>query len=263
MKRFFLPLALLLLLAGCGGSGTWGWYVIDPTTPAGWTNIKFLISGMGSTILISVIAAAISIVLGLIVALPGQSSNRWLRLINRVYVEFIRSIPLLPMLFWVFYGLPIVFRSMGLNIPIDPFWGAIITLALSDSAFTAEIYRSGIQSIARGQTEAAQTIGLTYTQTMRYVVLPQALGVILPPLTNQMLSLIKESAILSTITVQEMTMTALRIQGETFRPFEAFIMIALLYWLLNEVVAIGMRRLERRFTQRTRRAAPIKIEASR
>ena len=208
MKRFFLPLALLLLLAGCGGSGTWGWYVIDPTTPAGWTNIKFLISGMGSTILSSGIAAAISIVLGLIVALPGQSSNRWLRLINRVYVEFIRSIPLLPMLFWVFYGLPIVFRSMGLNIPIDPFWGAIITLALSDSAFTAEIYRSGIQSIARGQTEAAQTIGLTYTQTMRYVVLPQAIRRILPPLANQFIYIVKMSAFASVIGMQELTRMA-------------------------------------------------------
>ena len=98
MKKLFIPLALLLMLSGCSASGNWGWYVIDPRTAGGWTNIKFLISGMGATILISVIAAAISIVLGLIVALPGQSNNRWLRLLNRLYVEFIRSIPLLPML---------------------------------------------------------------------------------------------------------------------------------------------------------------------
>ncbi|MEP4699625.1 MAG: ABC transporter permease subunit, partial [Parasphingorhabdus sp.] len=139
MKSIGLLCLLLLGLGGCS-SGTWGWYVIDPTTKSGWVNIKFLISGMGDTILISIIAAAISIVLGLIVALPGQSSKRGWRIVNRVYVEFIRSIPLLPMLFWVFYGLPIIFKSMGLNIPIDPFWGAIITLAVSDSAFTAEIY---------------------------------------------------------------------------------------------------------------------------
>ncbi len=151
-------------------------------TPQGWINVKFLFNGMGNTILISVIAAVISIVLGLIVALPGLAARRWLRIINRIYVEFIRSIPLLPMLFWVFYGLPIIFKSMGLNIPIDPFWGAIITLAISDSAFTAEIYRGGIQSIAKGQTEAAQTIGLNYVQTMRYVILPQAIRRILPPL---------------------------------------------------------------------------------
>ncbi|MEM9474017.1 MAG: amino acid ABC transporter permease [Pseudomonadota bacterium] len=246
MKRFFLPLALLLLLAGCGGSGTWGWYVIDPTTPAGWTNIKFLISGMGSTILISVIAAAISIVLGLIVALPGQSSNRWLRLINRVYVEFIRSIPLLPMLFWVFYGLPIVFRSMGLNIPIDPFWGAIITLALSDSAFTAEIYRSGIQSIARGQTEAAQTIGLTYTQTMRYVVLPQAIRRILPPLANQFIYIVKMSAFASVIGMQELTRRANELVVTEYRPLEIYTLLILEYLVLVLIISAGVRWLERK-----------------
>ena len=205
MKKLFLLLPLLILLAGCSQSGNWGWYVIDPRTPGGWVNIKFLVSGMGSTILISVIAASISIVLGLIVALPGQSSNRWLRVLNRVYVEFIRSIPLLPMLFWVFYGLPIVFKSMGLNVPIDPFWGAIITLAISDSAFTAEIYRSGIQSISRGQSEAAQTVGLNYSQTMRYVILPQAIRRILPPLANQFIYIVKMSASASVIGMQELT----------------------------------------------------------
>jgi polar amino acid transport system permease protein len=91
----------------------------------------------------------------------------------RIYIEFIRAIPLLPMLFWVFYGLPVVLKSMGINANIDAFWGAIITLAISDSAFTAEIYRSGIQSINKGQTEAAKTIGLNYSQTMRYVILPK------------------------------------------------------------------------------------------
>lgn len=122
MKKLLLILPLLLL-AGCSSSQTWGWYVIDPTTASGWTNVKFLISGMGATIQISLIAAVLSIVIGLLVALPGLSEKRSWRFVNRVYVEFIRAIPLLPMLFWVFYGLPIVFQSMGLNIPIDPFWG--------------------------------------------------------------------------------------------------------------------------------------------
>ena len=98
--------------------------------------------------------------IGLIVALPGMSNNRWIRMPSRIYIEFIRAIPLLPMLFWVFYGLPVILKSMGINANIDAFWGAIITLAISDSAFTAEIYRSGIQSINKGQTEAAKTIGL-------------------------------------------------------------------------------------------------------
>ncbi len=246
MKRLILPLSLLLLLSGCSASGNWGWYVIDPSTPGGWTNIKFLVSGMGATILISVIAAAISIVLGLIVALPSQSSNRWLRLLNRVYVEFIRSIPLLPMLFWVFYGLPIVFKSIGLNIPIDPFWGAIITLAISDSAFTAEIYRSGIQSIARGQSEAAQTIGLNYYQTMRYVILPQALRRILPPLANQFIYIVKMSAFASVIGMQELTRRANELVVTEYRPLEIYSLLIVEYLVLVLVISAGVRWLERR-----------------
>ena len=155
MRRCLLLFIPLLVLGGCSSDSTWGWYVVNPMIPSGWINVRFLISGMGSTILISVIAAAISIALGLVVALPGLAKSRGWRMVNRIYVELVRSIPLLPMLFWVFYGLPIVFREIGLNVPIDPFWGAVITLALSDSAFTAEIYRAGIQSIAKGQTEAA------------------------------------------------------------------------------------------------------------
>lgn len=246
MKKLVLSMLLLTLLAGCSASGNWGWYVIDPRTPGGWTNVRFLISGMGSTILISVIAAAISIILGLLVALPGQSSNRYVRLINRVYVEFVRSIPLLPMLFWVFYGLPIVFRSLGLDIPIDPFWGAIITLAISDSAFTAEIYRSGIQSIARGQSEAAQTIGLNYTQTMRYVILPQAVRRILPPLANQFIYIVKMSAFASVIGMQELTRRANELVVTEYRPLEIYTLLILEYLILVLIISAGVRWLERK-----------------
>lgn len=237
---------LLLTLTGCASSSAWGWYVINPWTPAGWTNVKFLIGGMGSTILISVIAAALSIILGLIVALPGLSERWYVRMFNRVYVEFIRAIPLLPMLFWVFYGLPIIFRSMGLNIPIDPFWGAIITLAISDSAFTAEIYRAGIQSIARGQTEAAQTIGLRYVQTMRYVVLPQAIRRILPPLANQFIYIVKMSAFASVIGMQELTRRANELVVTEYRPLEIYTLLILEYLVLVLVISAGVRWLERR-----------------
>ena len=201
---------------------------------------------MGATISISVIAAVCSIVIGLIVALPGQSANRWLRLVNRVYVEFIRSIPLLPMLFWVFYGLPIIFRSMGLNIPIDPFWGAVITLAISDSAFTAEIYRSGIQSIARGQSEAAQTVGLNYFQTMRYVILPQAIRRILPPLANQFIYIVKMSAFASVIGMQELTRRANELVVTEYRPLELYTLLILEYLVLVLFISAGVRWLERK-----------------
>ena len=245
MKKILILCFACLALAGCS-SNIWGWYVINPTTPSGWINIKFLVSGMWNTILISIVAAFISINLGLIIALPGQSSKKGWRIVNRVYVELIRSIPLLPMLFWVFYGLPIIFRSMGINIPIDPFWGAVITLAISDSAFTAEIYRSGIQSIAKGQKEAAHSIGLNYIQTMRYVILPQAIRRILPPLANQFIYIVKMSAFASVIGMQELTRRANEIVVTEYRPLEIYSLLILEYLVLVLVISAGVRWLERR-----------------
>lgn len=246
MKRF-LPFAALLLLAGCAAQpGNWGWYVIDPTTKAGWTNIQFLMRGFSSTIQVSLLAAAASIIIGLLVALPSLSPSRWVRLPNRIYVEFIRAIPLLPMLFWVFYGLPVVLKSVGITLNIDPFWGAVITLAISDSAFTAEIFRSGIQAVPRGQSEAAQTIGLTRAQAMRYVILPQAVRRILPPLANQFIYIVKMSAFASVIGMQELTRRANELVVTEYRPLEIYSLLILEYLVLVLIISAAVRWLERR-----------------
>ena len=246
-KKTIIAIVLILLLSNCASNpGAWGWYVIDPTTKGGWNNIKFLVSGFSATIQLSLIAAVLSIIIGLVVALPGMSENRWVRLPSRVYVEFVRAIPLLPMLFWVFYGLPVVLKSMGLNIPIDPFWGAILTLAISDSAFTAEIYRGGIQSIEKGQTEAAKTVGLNYVQTMRYVVLPEALSRILPPLANQFIYIVKMSAFASVIGMQELTRRANEIVVSEYRPLEVYTLLIFEYLILVLIISSGVRWLERK-----------------
>lgn len=246
MKPLF-AMAGLLFLAGCSSSNvTWGWYVIDPSTPKGWSNIQFLLNGFGATILLSVIAAALSMTIGLLVALPGMSANRWVRLPSRIYIEFVRAIPLLPMLFWVFYGLPVVLKSMGINVSIDAFWGAIITLAISDSAFTAEIYRSGIQSISKGQTEAAKTVGLNYRQTMRYVILPQAIKRILPPLANQFIYIVKMSAFASVIGMQELTRRANELVVTEYRPLEIYTLLIFEYLVLVLIISFFVRWLERK-----------------
>lgn len=247
MKRTtFILCASLLVLAGCGASGNWGWYVINPATQGGANNIRFLLNGFGATILLSVIAAVLSMAIGLLVALPGMSDNRWIRLPSRIYIEFVRAIPLLPMLFWVFYGLPVVLKSMGISLSIDAFWGAVITLAISDSAFTAEIYRSGIQSINKGQTEAAKTIGLTYSQTMRYVILPQAIRRILPPLANQFIYIVKMSAFASVIGMQELTRRANELVVTEYRPLEIYTLLILEYLVLVLVISFFVRWLERK-----------------
>ena len=247
VKFKLLLIFLLFVLTGCSGDdGNWGWYVIDPTTKSGWINIKFLVGGFGATILLSLLAAFISIILGLIVALPSLSNNWILRSLNRVYVEFIRAIPLLPMLFWVFYGLPVILKSLGIPVEIDAFWGAVITLAVSDSAFTAEIYRAGIQSIAKGQREAAQTIGLSYAQSMRYVIFPQALRRILPPLANQFIYIVKMSAFASVIGMQELTRRANEIVVTEYRPLEIYTLLIFEYLILVLIISFGVRWLEKK-----------------
>jgi polar amino acid transport system permease protein len=245
MKKYIIFLALLFL-AGCSSSDIWGWYVIDPSTKSGWNNIVFLAGGFSSTILLSIIAALLSITIGLLIALPGMSNNYILRSINRVYVEFVRAIPLLPMLFWVFYGLPVIFKSLGLDVNIDAFWGAVITLAISDSAFTAEIFRAGIQSIHRGQTEAAQTIGLNYYQTMRHVILPQAIRRILPPLANQFIYIVKMSAFASVIGMQELTRRANEIVVTEYRPLEIYTLLIFEYLILVLIISYFVRMLEKK-----------------
>ncbi|CAN0604867.1 unnamed protein product, partial [Ectocarpus sp. 12 AP-2014] len=144
MKRFFLFLPLVLFLSGC--SGNWGWYVVDPTTTNGFNNLKFMLTGAYYTLALSITAILISIVVGLLVALPGLSSKKGWRAFNRVYVEVVRAVPILVLILWVYYGLPTL---TGLTLSV--FWAGVLALALSDSAFQAEIFRAGIQSISKGQ----------------------------------------------------------------------------------------------------------------
>ena len=134
----------------------------------------------------------------------------------------------------------------------------ILALAAFGSAYFAEIIRAGIDAVPKGQLESARAIGMTDWQAMKNIILPQTISIVLPPLTNQTLTLIKESAVLSTITVHELTMTGLMVQGETFRPFEVFIMVALLYWALNETIATIMRKLEKKFSKNRKKIETTK-----
>jgi His/Glu/Gln/Arg/opine family amino acid ABC transporter permease subunit len=203
-----------------------------------------ILMGFWLTIKIVVLAIALGLPFGVILALARRSRLRLLSWGALAFIELFRNTPFIIQVFLLYYVLPFY----GLRLPAEQV--GVLALAAFGSAYFAEVIRGGIDAVPSGQMESARAIGMSDLQAMRHIVLPQSLAIILPPLTNQMLSLIKESAILSTITVQEMTMTAIRVQGETFRPFEAFIMIALLYWLLNEVVATAMRALERRWTAR-------------
>ena len=239
MGRIAILLLPVLFLGGC--SGNWGWYVVDPTTPAGQTNLRFLLSGLGYTLQLSATAIVISMSIGLLVALPGLSSRKGLRLASRTYVELVRAVPLLVLILWVYYGLP---QLTGLNLTV--FWAGVIALALSDSAFQAEIFRGGIQSISRGQYEAAWSVSLNYRDTMRYVILPQAIRRILPALGNQLVYMLKMSSLVSVIGMQELTRKANELVVVEYRPLEIYTVLVLEYLVLILIVSQAVRWLERR-----------------
>ena len=235
----FAALFSLLLLGGCADN--WGWYVVNPATETGRQNLAFLIDGLYYTMALSVTAISISICLGLIVALPGLSARRTPKTINRVFVELVRAIPILVLILWVYYGLP---QVAGISISV--FWAGVLALAISDSAFQAEIFRAGIQSIDRGQYEAAQSISLNYRNTMRYVILPQAIKRILPALGNQLVYMLKMSSLVSVIGMQELTRRANELVVTEYRPLEIYTILVLEYLVVILIVSAGVRWLERR-----------------
>jgi glutamine transport system permease protein len=203
--------AALLLLTGCGGG--WGWYEVLPTTPRGRENFFFLLSGFWLTLAISGVALFFSVLIGLVVALPGLARDPRLRWCNRIYVEIFRAIPILVMLLWTYYGLPIL-----LGISLSAFVAGVVALALCDSAFEAEIFRAGIQSIERGQIDGADSLGLGYVQKMRFVVLPQAIRRILPALGNQFVYMLKMSSLVYVLGLPELTRRANELVGHRLPP---------------------------------------------
>lgn len=239
MKNLLAIVAAAILLSSC--SANWGWYVVNPAIPKGMSNLEFLVSGLSYTVLLSVTAISISVVVGLLIALPGLAANRYLRGFNRVYVEGMRAIPILVLILWVYYGLPQV-----AGFTLTAFWAGVIALAVSDSAFEAEIFRAGIQSIDKGQFEAAHSISLNYTDTMRFVILPQAIRRILPALGNQLVYMLKMSSLVSIIGMQELTRKANELVVTEYRPLEIYTVLLLEYLVLILIVSAGVRWLERR-----------------
>jgi glutamine transport system permease protein len=246
-KKLFLPcliliIAIVSLLSGCSKvQYNWGWFEVLPTTERGADNIRFLLSGVWMTLSLSLTAIFFSVLIGLFVALPGLSLRSGLRWFNRTYVELFRSIPVLVLILWVYYGLPVV-----LGISMNPFLAGVVALALSDSAFEAEIFRAGIQSIGRGQIEAADSIGLNYYQRMRLIILPQAIRRILPPLGNQFVYMMKMSSLVSIIGLQELTRKANELSVTVYRPLEIYTVLVLEYLVLILIVSWMVRRLETR-----------------
>ena len=201
-----------------------------------------LLEGLvAATIPLTIVSFVLGMVLALVIALMRLSKVRLLSGTARAYVSVVRGTPLLVQLFIVFYGLP----SLGLT--IDPFPSAVIALSLNVAGYASEVVRAAILAVPRGQWEAASTIGMDYRTTLRRVVLPQATRVAVPPLSNTLISLVKDTSLASTILVTELLRKAQELAAPTFEFFPLYALAGAYYWVVCLALAIVQTRLEGRF----------------
>jgi glutamate/aspartate transport system permease protein len=229
----------------------WNWHIFLEPEPGGTgTYLHLLLSGLALTIGTALLAWVIALITGSIVGVLRTLPSRTAQWIGFLYVEFFRNMPLLVQLFLWFFVLPeLLPRAAGLwlkQLPNAPFWTAAIGVGLFMSARVAVQLAAGVGSLPRGQKQAATALGLTTVQTYRYVLLPMAYRIVLPPLTSEFLSTIKNTAVAITIGLMELTGQARAMQEFSFQVFEAFTAATLLYLLINFIVVTAMGLLERK-----------------
>jgi polar amino acid transport system permease protein len=197
--------------------------------------------GAGVTVLLIVVTTLIGTFLSILGAAARRSRHRWLRDALAAYVEFVRNTPFLVQLFFIFFGLP------TLGVRLDPIVSAILAMTLNMSAYTTEIVGAGLDAVPRGQREAAMALGLRPRQVFVKIVLPQAMKVIYPALTSQIVIMMLESAVVSQIAVRELTYEADMVQARTFRAFETYLVVTLVYLglsvVLRRLLVAGGRRV--------------------
>ncbi len=203
--------------------------------------VLFVSDGIWITIVVTFVSFFLVLVTGLIAALGRMSRNRIINGISTVYVEVVRGIPLLVQLLFWYFAFPSVIQGLGnaLNIEAlknylaNPIAMAVLGITFCYAAYMSEVYRAGIQSISKGQMEAARSLGMSYVQAMRYVILPQAVRVILPPVGNEFISMLKDSSLVSVVAVADMTRRGREFMAANFIPVETWSMIALLYLVMT------------------------------
>ncbi len=202
--------------------------------------VPLLVGAVRGTIPLTLLSFTIGLVIALVVALARISRWRVLRWLARAFVSLIRGTPLLVQLFIIFYALP------SLGIVIDPFPSAIVAFSLNVGGYAAEAIRAAILSVPRGQWEAAQTVGMSYATTLRRVILPQALRVAVPPLSNTFISLVKDTSLASSIMVTELLRKAQEIAAPSYEFLALYSLAAVYYWLICTVLSAVQSRLESR-----------------
>lgn len=220
----------------------WQWYQIPRfiyTMDESGLHLGPLLQGLKVTLQISAVSLILASFVGLVTALLRLSNSLVARSVARLYLEVSRNTPLLIQIFFIYF-------VMGPILGLDRFFSAVLALSLFEGAYVSEIIRSGIISIHRGQWEASSSLGLNRWYTYRLIILPQALRRILPPLTNQAISLIKDSSLVSVIAIYDLTMQAQALISETFLTFELWSVVALLYLVITSILSYGVSLMENR-----------------
>jgi polar amino acid transport system permease protein len=219
-----------------------------------WKILVFVRSGIGITVLLTVVSFVFIILVGVIGGLGRIARNPVIHFIATLYVEIIRGIPLLVQLIWWYFAAPVVIKSLGsflhfapmANYQSNAIFLAILGLVICYGAYMSEIFRAGIQSIPKGQMEAARSLGMTYMQSMRYVILPQALRVVLPPVGNEFIMLIKDTSLVSVVAVADLTRQGREFMSAHMNPIEVWTFVALLYLIITLFSARLIAWLENR-----------------
>ena len=205
-------------------------------------SFPLLLIGAGVTIQITVLSTAIGFVIGLIVGVARISNLRVLRMLAEVYVEFFRGTPLLVQIFLFYFAVPVITGQR-----IDPFIAAISACGINSGAYVAEIFRAGIQSVDNGQMEAGRSLGMTWMQTMRYIIVPQAFKRVIPPLGNEFIAMLKDSSLVSVIGFEELTRRGQLIIAKTYGSFEIWMSVAVIYLVMTLTISRFVAYLERRY----------------
>lgn len=238
---FALTWAILVggLVASLAGAGK-----IDPQFLALWA--PYILGGVPVTIFVSVVSIALATALALAGALGRISRSAPVYAVASLYVSLVRGTPLIVQILFVYLALPQVIPETA---RIPAIWLGIAALAFNYGAYMTEIFRAGIEAIPRGQIEAARALGMTERQVMSRVVLPQAIRIVIPAVGNEFIAMIKDSALVSIITVQELLWRAQRIGQSNFRSMETLLVAALVYWILTIILSVFQARLERRLAE--------------
>ncbi len=219
-----------------------------------WRIILFVRDGLAITVLITVVSFIFMLFVGMLGGLGRISKNKVVNLITTLYVELVRGVPLLVQLIWWYFAFPVVIQQIGrwtgisfmANYRANAIVLAIFGFVFCYGAYMSEIFRAGIQSIPKGQMEAARSLGMSYFQAMRHIVLPQAIRVILPPVGNEFIALLKDSSLVSAVALADLTRRGREFMSANFNPIEVWTMVALLYLVLTLFSARIVNWIERR-----------------